>query len=233
MTRKTAMLIAMMLGACGGGGSNDMQSYHIPDLGHPESPDMVCVPQCQGKSCGNDGCGGTCGTCPNGESCNAGTCQRICQPVGSTCTSNLDCCDSNATCVDFGSGGVCTDSCTANSQCGGGCCHTTNAGNQVCAPPAFCAPQALGAECTTNGECASGYCTSNNGSTPGWCSEGCTHDYNCPSSPINMWCGLSQAGYNLCWVACASNADCTQYGAGATCQHVTTVDSRSEWICAF
>ena len=86
MTRKTAMLIAMMLGACGGGGSNDMQSYHIPDLGHPESPDMVCVPQCQGKSCGNDGCGGTCGTCPSGQTC--GT-NGTCQSGGGTCAHPL------------------------------------------------------------------------------------------------------------------------------------------------
>ncbi|MEZ4267907.1 MAG: agmatine deiminase family protein [Myxococcota bacterium] len=33
-----------------------------------------CVPVCSGKQCGGDGCGGECGSCPPGQSCNAGTC---------------------------------------------------------------------------------------------------------------------------------------------------------------
>ena len=30
-----------------------------------------CEPQCTGKSCGDDGCGGTCGGCPDGEGCDS------------------------------------------------------------------------------------------------------------------------------------------------------------------
>src|SRR5205823_2420258 len=30
-----------------------------------------CVPQCDGKFCGDDTCGGTCGACPPGSACNA------------------------------------------------------------------------------------------------------------------------------------------------------------------
>jgi 1,2-phenylacetyl-CoA epoxidase PaaB subunit len=33
-----------------------------------------CTPQCTGKSCGGDGCGGSCGTCTGGVSCEAGVC---------------------------------------------------------------------------------------------------------------------------------------------------------------
>ena len=29
-----------------------------------------CVPQCEGVSCGDDGCGGSCGTCSDGDACN-------------------------------------------------------------------------------------------------------------------------------------------------------------------
>lgn len=38
-------------------------------------PVVVCVPACDGRTCGSDGCGGTCGTCtdPSGESCTAGS----------------------------------------------------------------------------------------------------------------------------------------------------------------
>ena len=31
----------------------------------------VCVPQCDGKDCGDDGCGGTCGTCGHDQGCSA------------------------------------------------------------------------------------------------------------------------------------------------------------------
>jgi len=35
----------------------------------------VCTPSCSGKTCGNDGCGGLCGTCASGQTCTtAGTC---------------------------------------------------------------------------------------------------------------------------------------------------------------
>ncbi len=49
----------------------------MPDAGSQDStlvdPD-VCQPECEGKSCGSDGCGGTCGTCPAQTSCKQGHC---------------------------------------------------------------------------------------------------------------------------------------------------------------
>jgi agmatine/peptidylarginine deiminase len=33
-----------------------------------------CVPDCSGKTCGDDGCGGECGSCPPGQECSAGIC---------------------------------------------------------------------------------------------------------------------------------------------------------------
>ena len=38
----------------------------------------VCVPACAGKDCGDDGCGGSCGSCANYETCDAFNC--ICNP---------------------------------------------------------------------------------------------------------------------------------------------------------
>ncbi len=38
-----------------------------PDLG-------VCIPDCSGRECGGDGCGGVCGTCDGGEACSGGVC---------------------------------------------------------------------------------------------------------------------------------------------------------------
>ena len=42
-----------------------------------------CAPSCSGKACGDDGCDGSCGTCPSGQSCDgSGQCQ---QPTGRSC----------------------------------------------------------------------------------------------------------------------------------------------------
>jgi hypothetical protein len=55
-----------------------------------DNGDFCCVPDCSGKECGDDGCGGTCGTCGSGETCSGGVCV----------SSSVDC-TSSAT---FGSG---------------------------------------------------------------------------------------------------------------------------------
>jgi len=37
-----------------------------------------CTPDCSGKKCGDDGCGGTCTPgCPSGQGCESGTCKRF------------------------------------------------------------------------------------------------------------------------------------------------------------
>jgi hypothetical protein len=42
-----------------------------------------CTPDCTGKNCGDDGCGGSCGTCSGGQVCNSGVCE---DPPASGCT---------------------------------------------------------------------------------------------------------------------------------------------------
>ena len=58
---------------------------------------IVCTPNCDGKECGDDGCGGVCGTCQEGETCNDnGSCVSECVPN----------CDGKE-CGDDGCGDVC------------------------------------------------------------------------------------------------------------------------------
>ncbi len=40
----------------------------------------VCVPDCDAKACGPDGCGGSCGSCAVTEACKASTGECVCQP---------------------------------------------------------------------------------------------------------------------------------------------------------
>ena len=39
---------------------------------------VCCTPDCTGKECGDDGCGGSCGTCPAPAICTGGTCTSPC-----------------------------------------------------------------------------------------------------------------------------------------------------------
>jgi hypothetical protein len=72
----------------------------------------VCITDCTGKECGDDGCGGSCGSCPNGRTCEANnvcsvciktTCQEIgeeCGPWPDGCDGILDCgsCEESYSC---------------------------------------------------------------------------------------------------------------------------------------
>ncbi len=85
----------------------------------------ACTPQCAGKTCGSDGCGGSCGTCAMGETCSLSS-QCGCTP---SCTGKQ--------CGPDGCGGVC------------GTC----AGGQVCSAAGACAcvPNCAGRTCGSDG----------------------------------------------------------------------------------
>ncbi len=101
----------------------------------------ACVPACDGKSCGDDGCGGTCGDCGCGEVCeDDGVCLfTACDGVecgddgcggtcgdcgcGETCDAGsclFEACDGKD-CGDDGCGGTC-GSCGCGETCDGGLC---------------------------------------------------------------------------------------------------------------
>ncbi|MDP6946177.1 MAG: hypothetical protein QF464_18660, partial [Myxococcota bacterium] len=110
--------------ACPDGPSCDVTYACVTDTG--------CVPQCVGKTCGADGCGGYCGLCPDGVACDAATfsCPELpdCYPL----------CDGKA-CGDDGCGGVC-GICPGGGNCGSdgqclGCdpgCGEHNCGPDAC-----------------------------------------------------------------------------------------------------
>ena len=75
---------------------------------------VPCTPECSGKQCGDDGCGGSCGQCEVGTKCgDSGSCdpctstcdERICGPDG--CGGSCGDCDDGFLCT---SDGLCTDS---------------------------------------------------------------------------------------------------------------------------
>lgn len=81
---------------------------------------VPCAPQCSGKSCGDDGCGGSCGMCEPGTKCGAsGTCEqcaadcteRTCGPDG--CGGSCGDCDDGFMCTPDG---LCAAGATADSD---------------------------------------------------------------------------------------------------------------------
>ena len=109
-----------------------------------------CVSDCDGKVCGDDGCGGSCGECPDvQDACIEGQC--ICQPA----------CDGNE-CGDDGCGGVCGTCVGPQAKCVDGAC--------ICEPICvgkLCGDDGCGGSC---GACETGYCSEEHFACvpPGW-----------------------------------------------------------------
>jgi hypothetical protein len=152
--------------ACGW--AADFQAYDCgpstdadPSGAHPHSCDDVCAPRCQGRACGDDGCGGSCGTCGD---------DTLCEPVSGTCASCLPDCTGRA-CGDDGCGGSCgtcagdlaycvAGQCQCSPQCAGricgddgcgGSCGDCDDGFSCVDGGCQCAPQCEGKQCGPDG----------------------------------------------------------------------------------
>ncbi len=99
----TVTLALVFVGACGGSESGassgadasvewaqpDGDEAASPDLPKETEKDAACAPDCAGRTCGDDGCGGSCGLCadpctgsPNAPAlCVEGQCQASCAGV--------------------------------------------------------------------------------------------------------------------------------------------------------
>ena len=108
----------------------DVASLDDTDVGFPDIVDsgsedsfFPCIPSCDCEECGDDGCGGSCGECDDGNDCTTDTC------VGGLCLSEsaLDpgCCAVEADCDDAD---ICTKEACFDHQCLyypiHGCCNT-------------------------------------------------------------------------------------------------------------
>jgi hypothetical protein len=107
-----------------------------------EGPD-ACVPACEGRDCGPDGCGGNCGQCGGLQVCWDGVCcsaqceDRDCGPDG--CGGSCGQCDDGAVCLD----GNCCEAACEDKECGpdgcGGSCGQCGSGHfcmeGICSAP--------------------------------------------------------------------------------------------------
>ena len=121
--------------ACNFEGADPSGTYPIACFGENPSPDTCPVCSCAGKVCGDDGCGGSCGTCGADQKCSAaGQCVEkgalVCvAPDGCTdadpctcvsCTTDSQCTlDDDCICPDCAADSFCSDpnNCNGDGQC--------------------------------------------------------------------------------------------------------------------
>jgi hypothetical protein len=202
-----------------------------------------CVKACSGKECGDDGCGGSCGTCAAGKTCTpAGKCVS-----GGTCGA-----DPNQTC---------------NGHCGGSgystglpcaCDYKCETNNDCCKDYADCCggcmPNCIGKQCGSNG--CSGLCgTCNAGYTcndAGLCVKGATgcgasypdckacvckaDDYCCSAwdSQCTQECTSVAECVGVCGGSCSPNCtgkQCGGDGCGGSCGTCSAGYSCSSGTC--
>ncbi len=135
----------------------------------------TCTPNCTGKRCGSDGCGGLCGSaCPSDNPvCIQGTCQA-CAP---NCPAGAACGDSD------GCGGRCPGTC-ASGTCTAGYCST-------CVPS--CVGKACGAADGCGGKCTTGSCKGGTCGSDGTCGASCVPNCAgkaCGSNGCGGSCGI-------------------------------------------
>jgi len=147
----------------------------------------VCVPDCSGRACGDDGCGGSCGACGDGT---------VCEPVSGTCASCVPDCTGKA-CGDDGCGGSCGDCVGDLAYCAVGACQ--------------CTPQCVGRACGDDGcggscgDCEAGFSCNDGACT---CAPQCDGKACGPDGCGNL-CGVCDGG-----CACADNGTCAPPSGG-------------------
>ncbi|MGB0591357.1 MAG: hypothetical protein ACPGU1_16895 [Myxococcota bacterium] len=87
----------------------------------------VCAPSCSGMACGDDGCGGSCGSCPPGETCN--NISGVCEGGDGNCVPNAskECVEADGVVAAYwynscGEQGAWIETCQGDDYCSGGEC---------------------------------------------------------------------------------------------------------------
>ena len=110
----------------------------------------ACTPNCAGKNCGLDGCGGLCGSCNDGT-CTDGTC--LCRGGEEVCQGT---CVPKCGTLQIRIPGSCTCCGGPSTACPTGshtCC------SQRCSPSGFCEGRPVGDPCQFNEQCTYENCT--------------------------------------------------------------------------
>jgi hypothetical protein len=195
-----------------------------PD-GSPGADASTCVPSCGDHACGSDGCGGSCGTCGAGATCESGQCHVPCGMNGQACCAGRMC--SEGLCSDTPSGPTCLCGTNGHACCPGRACSDgslcTDTGfgplclcgtnGRACCPGRACSDGSL---CTDTGFgplCLCG--TNGRACCPG---RSCTDGSLCTDTGFGPLCLCGTNGRACCTGrVCSDGTTCTDTGFGPLC----------------
>ena len=167
-----------------------------------------CFPSCDGKACGDDGCGGSCGTCAKGTACYGGTCEVNCG--NTSCEPDFG--ENCSTCGEDCGACVLSSGCVKGTQpsCGGCVCEDC-----VCGQDSFCCNTAWDADCVAQCQGDCGGCFEHEGCQPheGPGCGGCACEA-CVCALDALCCGVAWDA--SCVAAC--QLDCGESCGIATCE---------------
>lgn len=219
---------------------------------------VICLANCSGKECGSNGCGGSCGSCPNTGPetfCDTlGQCvvppQQNCIPTNCnalnyTCGLWEDNCNGTLNCGTCAVGEECKDGlcagiipqqgCTSDDNCTGGYICDSSTGD--CVPPGE-QPK----PCVSDSDCATGYtCDTTTGSCVLTTTEECTADLECASGETCVAGVCTPSGGEVECITssdcafdeyCAEGGVCTPASIGCTCEDVP-FNCQLQLICGF
>ena len=107
----------------------------------------VCQVDCDGKACGDDGCGGDCGECEPLSVCST---EGLCECEFALC--NGKCCDDEEVCFDEECCVVdCVDKACGDDGCGGSCGECTGEQEACDGGICICQPDCTGKDCGDDG----------------------------------------------------------------------------------
>jgi formylglycine-generating enzyme required for sulfatase activity len=179
------------------------------------SPSGVCecFPTCEGRMCGGDGCGGSCGECPGSQDeCLDGQCVCVPRCSGRECGSN-------------GCGGTCGSCDTGRPECRDGKC--------------VCEPSCQGKQCGSDGcggvcgECPPGEFCRDGGCR---CFPQCK-DRRCGPDGCGGICGECAAGEECVDGGCrrvpqCAGKSCGPDGCGGTCGECRANEECKDGVCS-
>jgi hypothetical protein len=227
-TVAAAISVLSISWGCSGGGHGD-----------------ACVASCTGKACGNDGCGGTCGSCPGAEVCGAnGQCSAGGGDGGGNCGTGQTacgnaCCSSSQSCQ----GSMCVELCTPVCPSGWQCNTSSPAGCSTHNPPdCSCTPQLVscnGTQCQVGQTCQAGTCSCSaaticDSSTTPACATQTYVDDTCFKFGMNCNPTTGQCVLPADMDHCSPLTGCVGFDAGLDCIDMyTTQDSTGGMVPAY
>jgi hypothetical protein len=198
----------------------------------PPPPPSGCTPRCERKICGDDSCGGSCGTCGVEQVCADGRCASSC-PSGQKvcrdeCIPNDDCCTfrdcplATPSCC----GGACVADLTSNAKhcgtCATDCTTLPHAARSTCSA-GLCTLICDGgyAHCNTDGNDGCEVNTQTDATHCGTCTQVCgsgqvCHNSSCCTPNCTRKCGGASDG---CGGTCTASCPECQTCSGGTCSN--------------